>query len=85
MTKQTPEDAFAISIADEIRAELARQRKTAADLAIVLGITQHTMGRRLNGHTPFNMIEMSRIAEFLGISIKTILDRAERPVAAVAS
>ena len=85
MTKQTPEDAFAVSIADEIRAELARQRKTAADLAIVLGITQHTMGRRLNGQTPFNMIEMSRVAAFLGTSIQTILDRAERPVAAVAS
>lgn len=66
MTKQTPSpaeqtspDVVASRIADEVRGEMARQRKTGVELAIFLGLTQHTVGRRLNGITPFTMIDLS--------------------------
>lgn len=77
MTKQTPEEAAAVSVADEVRAELARQRKTATELAVVLGITQHTAGRRLNGGTPFNIIELFAVASWLGLTVAEIARRAE--------
>ncbi|WP_168443122.1 helix-turn-helix domain-containing protein [Microbacterium sp. K35] len=77
MTKQTPEEAAAVSVADEVRAELARQRKTAAELASVLGITQHTAGRRLNGGTHFNVLELFLVASWLGLTVEEIARRAE--------
>lgn len=78
MTKQTPGEAAAVSVADEVRAELARQRKTATELAAVLGITQHTAGRRLNGGTPFNLIELFAVASWLGLTVTEITRRAEQ-------
>lgn len=77
MTKQTPEAAAALSVANELRAELARQRKTATELAAVLGITQHTMGKRLNGSTTFNLVELFQAAAWLGLSLEEIARRAE--------
>ncbi|GEM_PF-1826146 len=77
MTKQTPEAAAALSVANELRAELARQRKTAAELALVLGISQHTMGKRLNGSTTFNLIELFKATSWLGLSLEEIAHRAE--------
>lgn len=78
MTKQTPEDRAAARVADEVRAELARQRRTAGELAAALGITAHTVGRRLNGETPFNLIELAQTAQFLGITTATLMERAHR-------
>lgn len=77
MTKQTPEEAAAVSVADEVRAELARQRKTATELAVVLGITPHTAGRRLNGGTPFNIIELFSVGTWLGLTVAELARRAE--------
>ncbi|WP_102191528.1 hypothetical protein [Microbacterium aurantiacum] len=79
MTKQTPETAAALSVAAEIRAEMARQRKTASELALVLGITQHTAGKRLNGSTTFNLVELFRAVSWLGLSLEEIAHRAEAP------
>ncbi|HWU28932.1 MAG TPA: helix-turn-helix transcriptional regulator [Microbacterium sp.] len=81
MTKQTSPAAVTSRIADEVRAEMARQKKTGAELAAVLGITQHTVGRRLNGATPFNMIELILVAAWLGISLGELIRRAETPLA----
>lgn len=72
--------------ADEVRAELARQRRTAGELALALGITQHTIGRRLSGDTFFNASEMVLAARFLGIGLVVLWERALAPQqAAVAS
>ena len=73
-------DAIAATrFADEVRAELARQRRTAADLAAAINVTQHTIGRRLSGTTPFNAIEMVMAARFLGISLAVLWERATAP------
>ncbi|KIP88775.1 hypothetical protein RU09_14725 [Microbacterium sp. MEJ108Y] len=76
----TPEDAnTARRFADEVRAELARQRRTAGELALAIGTTQHTIGRRLNGSKPFNAIEMVLAARFLGVSLPVLWERATAP------
>lgn len=65
-------------VADEVRAELARQRKTAADLAAALGIGQHTVGSRLKGSVPFTVPELMLAASWLGITVGELVVRAER-------
>lgn len=66
------------AVTDELRAEMARQRRTAADLANALGITAHTAGRKLNGESTFSLIELARAAGWLGVTVSTLTDRAER-------
>lgn len=79
-------EATARRFADEVRAELARQRRTAAELALAIGMSQHTIGKRLNGSIPFNAIEMALVANFLGVTLVTLWARATAPVVeAVAS
>lgn len=79
-------DATAHRFADEVRAELARQRRTAAELALAIGTTQQTIGRRLNGSTSFNAVEMVLAARFLGVALSVLWERATAPQAkAVAS
>lgn len=73
------------NLADEVRAELARQRLSARDLAITLDVSQHTVGRRLIGETPFNAAELIKTSAFLGLSYTELIDRATREVLAVAS
>lgn len=76
----TPEDAnTARRFADEVRGELARQRRTAADLALAIGTSQHTIGRRLSGAKPFNAVEMVLAARFLGIGLPVLWERATAP------
>lgn len=75
-----PEDANnAKYFADEVRAEMARKRVTAAELALSLGISAHTMGRRLSGQTPFNSNEMVVAARRLGIGMSVLWERAAAP------
>ena len=74
-------------IAGELRAELARKKRTAGEAAAAVGITPHTMGRRLNGDSPFNVIELSLLCRWLDVDFATLVRRAESPAndAAVAS
>jgi hypothetical protein len=61
--------AAALRVATEVRAELARQRKTAIDLGEALGMTPHTAGRRLAGEVPFDVIELVQVSLWLGVPI----------------
>jgi len=72
-------------LADEVRAELARQRLSARALASKLGVSEHTAGRRLNGDTPFNTVELMITSAFLGLSYTELMERATREALAVAS
>ncbi|WP_303708450.1 MULTISPECIES: hypothetical protein [Microbacterium] len=73
----TREDATtARRFADEVRGELARQRRTAGELALAIGTSQHTIGRRLSGAMPFNAVEMVLAARFLGVGLPVLWERA---------
>lgn len=60
----------------EIRAELARQRKSQADLAEALGISQQSLSNRLTGDTAFAMDELAKVAELLGVDVEQFLNGA---------
>lgn len=66
------------AVADEVRAEMARQRKSATDLAVALGVTPHTAGRKLNGDSTFSVWELARAAAWLGLTVGVLIARAER-------
>lgn len=55
---------------------MARQLKTAGEMAQALGITAHTAGKRLNGRIPFTMVESARVAEWLGLDLLELMRRA---------
>lgn len=56
-------------IAGTVRAELARQRKTQSDLQNQLGISRHSLYRRLNGESHFDARELVIVAHFLGLTV----------------
>lgn len=57
----------------EIRAELARQRKTFAQLAIMLGVNPATITRRMAGHYPWTTEELEKTARWLGIPVADLV------------
>ncbi|HXH77281.1 helix-turn-helix transcriptional regulator [Nocardioides sp.] len=63
---------YATAIGSEVRAELARQRKTQADLAAALSLTPATIGRRLDGTSPFNVVELAKTANWLGVPVANL-------------
>lgn len=68
-------------VAGEVRAELARQRKTAADLSAALGVTPHTAGRRISGEVPFDVIELTQVSIWLGIPVERLMGIEPKDVA----
>ncbi|MGR9839052.1 helix-turn-helix domain-containing protein, partial [Escherichia coli] len=72
-------------LAGEVRAELARQKRTAGEMAQVLGITAHTAGRRLSGAVPFNVTELDAVARWLGVDVASLVQETPRTTRAVAS
>ena len=55
------------SIAAEVRAELARRRCPAKDVAAALGLDKSAVSRRLNGHTRFTVEDLAIIGRLLGV------------------
>jgi lambda repressor-like predicted transcriptional regulator len=64
-------------LAAEIRAELGRQNKSAAELSAGTGIRPDTLRRRLNGRYPLMAEELLVICTFLGVSIGDLTARTE--------
>lgn len=54
---------------DEVRAELARTRTNAATLAPLLGISEATVYRRLNGAAGWPLDDAMTVARHLGVSL----------------
>ena len=65
-------------VAAEVRAEMARQQMPQAKLAALLGVAQQTVSRRLVGEVPFDVSELARIAEVLGVPMTQFLGSVER-------
>lgn len=70
-------EAVSLRFADEVRAELARRKRTAGAMATALGMTAHTAGRRLSGDVPFNVIEVANLERWLGLEAGELIRRAE--------
>jgi transcriptional regulator with XRE-family HTH domain len=66
-------------IASEIRAELARQRKSQADLARALGRSEAYTTRRLGERDPvaWDTAELELIANYLDVPVSQFLTTSE--------
>jgi len=60
-------------IAAEVRAEVARQKKSQREIASMLGVDQAGAWRRLNGEQPWRADELVKLAEALGVPVAQFL------------
>ncbi len=65
-----------LGIANGVRAELARHRRSQRDAAAILGLPQQSVHKRLAGETPFRAEELAKLAEALGISVSRFFPEA---------
>jgi transcriptional regulator with XRE-family HTH domain len=68
--------------AAELRAEMARQRKTGVELAALLECSQQSASRRMNGDVDMSLDEIAKIADWLGVPFAQLV---AAPTAEVAS
>lgn len=59
--------------AANVRAEMARKRITQIKLAESVGWSQGAVSRRLSGRVPFNIEELARVAEILGVTVADLV------------
>lgn len=65
------------NIADEIRAEMARQKLTAVSLAARAGVKRGTLARKLRGERDFTFREVEGVAQALGMPMWRLVAGAE--------
>jgi transcriptional regulator with XRE-family HTH domain len=68
---------YAIEVAAEVRAEMARQKYGPTQLAAAASISRPRLHRRLSGTVPFNTDELIAIGQALGIAASEFMARAE--------
>lgn len=56
-----------------VRAEMARKGLSQTALAELLGISQTAVSKRLRGDTPWDINELIRAADTLGVPLETLL------------
>lgn len=63
-------------VSEEIRAELARQKKSVNDLAENIGSPISTIRRSVNGHRSFTLDELDATAAYLGIGVIELIRKS---------
>ncbi|NKG22247.1 hypothetical protein [Paeniglutamicibacter terrestris] len=72
-----PTKNIADQIISEIRAEMARQKKSGTELGQVLGMSQRAASYRLNGQRAMGWDETFTTANWLGLTLAELVKRAE--------
>ena len=67
------ETTAAVQVGGNVRAELARAGKTQAWLADAIGISQQSVSDRLRGKSPFDVNELARVADALGLDAASLM------------
>lgn len=65
------------TVAAEVRASLARNRRSGRSVALQLGWNQNYIWRRLTGDTPFSIEDLAAIAEVLDVPVATFFGSPE--------
>jgi transcriptional regulator with XRE-family HTH domain len=73
--------SWSTRVAAAIRAEMAAQRRTSEELARQLGVTEPTVAARLDGQIPFDLVELERVAGWLGLAPSELVARADERAA----
>lgn len=75
-------EGITANVAAEVRAEMARQRRSQRSVADALGVSQTYIWRRLTGDVSFDIAELSAVADFLGVPMGQFIERREQGSAA---
>lgn len=62
-----------VVIADNVRAELARARRSQTQAAAAIGLSQPSMSRRLMGEVDFTVPELMSLAAWLEVELARLL------------
>ena len=73
--------SWSAHVAAAIRNEMDSQHHTAADLAELLGVADEVAQSLLDGDNPFDLVEVERVAAWLGIAPSELLARADERAA----
>lgn len=63
-------------VAAEVRAEMARQRRTQTELAEHLDMSQQAVSRRMTGELAWDVDEITDIADWLGVPLAALMAEA---------
>ena len=66
-----------VTIAEEIRALMARRRLSAVRLGVAIGRSQSYMSRRLTGEVPFDLDDLDAICATLDVPISALIGSPE--------
>jgi hypothetical protein len=66
------QDGYPKAVAAELRAQMARQQKSIADLADMLGMERQAAKKRYDGEREMTVSEVDRAAAWLGIERQTL-------------
>lgn len=64
-------------VAGEIRAWMGRRNVNQTALAQALGVSQSQISKRLKGTVPFDIVELEKVARFLGVSVAGLVGAPE--------
>jgi transcriptional regulator with XRE-family HTH domain len=59
------------AVAGEVRAWLARRKRSGRSAAAELGWTEPYLSRRLTGSVPFDVADLSALADLVGVPVET--------------
>ena len=76
---------FSLRLTGAVKAELARRDLSGVDLVVPLKLNRNAIYSRLKGERAFDTNELEAIANFLEISMDTLLASAAVGVSAVAA
>jgi len=66
-------NTFTASVAEEVRAEMGRQRRSGVWLAKASGMSQSKLARRLVGDQPWDLNELEAVAGALNVPLSKLL------------
>jgi len=73
--------SWSTRVAAVVGAEMTSRHLDAEALARVLGVTEPTVAARLGGEIPFDLVELERVADWLGLAPSELVARADQPAA----
>lgn len=76
--KEPRPGAFARAVAEEVRLALTRNRKSGAQVAVMIGRSQSYMSKRLRGESSFSANDLEGICRALDEDLLTLLTAAVR-------
>ncbi len=63
-----------LAVAAEVRAQLARKRVSGRQAALALGWKQPYISRRLTGEIPFDVNDLTALADLLGLPVSEFFE-----------